>query len=85
MQKVTIASLYLEPDYFVWYQCLCDRKKESIIYCSIFTEALISHYGDTNINTFFSQLVNIKQKGSVTDHIKQFQQLSSQSEEYFRR
>ena len=38
MQKVTIASLYLEPNQFVWYQWLCDRKKESIISCSIFTE-----------------------------------------------
>ena len=25
-QKVTIASLYLEPPQFVWYQWLCDRK-----------------------------------------------------------
>ena len=72
MQKVTIASLYLEPDQFVWYQWICDHKKESIISWSIFTEELIAHYGDINSNTFFSQLVNLKQKGSVTDHIKQF-------------
>ena len=26
-QKVTIASLYLEPQQFVWYQFLCDRKR----------------------------------------------------------
>ena len=38
MQKVTIASLYLEPDQFIWYQCLCDCKKEFIISYSIFTE-----------------------------------------------
>ena len=76
MKKVTIASLYLEPDQFVWYQWLCDHKNESIISWSIFTEELIAHYGDINNNTFFSQLVNLKQKGSVTDHIKQFQQLS---------
>ena len=75
MQKVTIASLYLELDQFVWYQWICDHKKEFIICCSIFTEELISHYGDINIKTFFSQ-INIKQKGSITDHIKQFQQLS---------
>ena len=31
MKKVTIASLYLEPDQFVWYQWLCDRKKDPII------------------------------------------------------
>ena len=37
---------------------------------------MIAHYGDINSNTFFIQLVNIKQKGPVTEHIKQFQQLS---------
>ena len=78
LQKVTIASLYLEPDQFVWYQWLCDRKKDSIISWSIFIEELIAHYGDINNNTFFIQLVNLKQKGSVTEHIKQFQQLMFQ-------
>jgi hypothetical protein len=24
LQKVTLASLYLEPDQFVWYQWLCE-------------------------------------------------------------
>ena len=37
---------------------------------------MIAHYGDINKNTFFSQLVNLKKKGSVTKHIKQFQQVS---------
>ena len=37
---------------------------------------MIAHYGDKNSNTFFSQLVSLKQKGLVTEHIKQFQQLS---------
>ena len=27
LQKVTIASLYLEPEQFVWYQWLCEQKK----------------------------------------------------------
>ena len=36
MQKVTIASLYLESNQFVWYQCLCECKNESIISWSIF-------------------------------------------------
>ena len=36
LQKVTIASLYLEPDQFVWYQWICDHKKDCIIYWSIF-------------------------------------------------
>ena len=34
-QKVTIASLYLEPQQFVWYQGICDRKKGYIISWSI--------------------------------------------------
>ena len=37
---------------------------------------MIAHYGDINSKTFFRQLVNLKQKGLVTDYIKQFQQLS---------
>ena len=72
LQKVTIASLYLEPDQFVWYQWIFYRKKDSIIFWSIFIEELIAHYGDININTFFIQLVNLKQKGPITEHIKQF-------------
>ena len=38
LQKVTIASLYLETDQFIWYQWLCDHKKDAIISWYIFTE-----------------------------------------------
>jgi hypothetical protein len=38
LQKVTIASLYLEPKQFVWYQWLCEQKNDTIISWSIFTE-----------------------------------------------
>ena len=76
LQTVTIASLYLELDQFVWYWWLCDSKKESIISWSIFTKKLIAHFGDINNNTLFTQLVNIKKERSVTDHFKQFQYLS---------
>ena len=72
LQKVTIASLYLEPNQFVWYLWFCDHKKDSIISWSTFVEELIVYYGDINRNTFFIQLVNLKQKGLVTEHIKQF-------------
>ena len=68
LQKVTIA--YLEPDQFVWYQWNCDRKKDSIISWCIFTKELITHYGDINSNTFFTRLVNFKQKGPVREYIK---------------
>ena len=64
LQKVTIASLYLEPEQFVWYQWLCEQKKDTIISWSIFTEALISYHDDKN-NTLFIQLVNLKKKGLV--------------------
>ena len=36
-------------------------------------EEKIAHYEDTRSNTFFSQLINLKKKGSVTQHIENFQ------------
>jgi hypothetical protein len=39
-------------------------------------EEMIEHYEDTRSNTFFSQLINIKQKGLVTEHIENFQRLN---------
>jgi hypothetical protein len=73
-QKVGIASLYLEPNQFVWYRWLCSCKL--LITWTIFTEEMISYYEDTRSNTFFSQLINLKQKGSVTKHIENFQRLN---------
>jgi hypothetical protein len=64
LQKVPIASLYLENDQFVWYQWLCERKNNYIISWSIFMDELISHYGDIKRNTFFSQLINLWTKRS---------------------
>jgi gas vesicle protein len=73
-QKVRIASLYLEPNQFVWYRWLCSCK--SLVTWTMFTEEMISHYDDTRRNTFFSQLIHLKQKGSVTEHIENFQRLN---------
>jgi hypothetical protein len=73
-QKVRVTSLYLEPNQFVWYRWLCSRK--SLVTWTIFTEEIIAHYEDTRSNTFFSQLINLKQKGSVTEHIENFQRLN---------
>jgi len=39
-------------------------------------EELITHYEDTKRNTFFIQLINLKQKGSLEEHIKDFQKLN---------
>jgi hypothetical protein len=39
-------------------------------------EEMIAHYEDTRINTFFSHLINIKQKGLVAEHIENFQRLN---------
>ena len=42
----------------------------------IFMQEMIAHYEVTRINTFFSQLINLKQKGYVTEHIENFQRLN---------
>ena len=39
-------------------------------------EEMIAHYEDTKRNTLFSQLINLKQKGSVVEHIEDFQKLN---------
>ena len=41
-----------------------------------FSEDIISHYEDTQIKTFVIQLINLKQKGSVLEHIEDFQKLN---------
>jgi len=66
-QKVCIETLYLEPNQFVWYQLLCSRKQ--IITWVMFMEELRAHYEDTKTNTSFSQLINLKQKGSIMEDI----------------
>jgi len=66
-QKVYIATLYLEPNQFVWYQWLCSRKQ--IITWVMFTEELRAHYEDTKTNTSFSQLISLKRKVSIMEHI----------------
>ena len=43
---------------------------------SVFIEEMIAHYEDTKSNTFFSQLINLKQKCSVGEHIEDFQKLN---------
>jgi len=58
-QNVTITSLYLEQDQFVWYHWICERKKDSIASPSIFTKKLIEHYGDIKSNTLFIRWVNL--------------------------
>ena len=71
LQKLCIASSYLEPNQFLWYKGLCFRKP--LVTWSIFTEEMISHYEDTKRNTFFSQLINLKQKCSMEEHTEDFQ------------
>ena len=73
-QKVRIATLYLEPNQLVWYQWIFSRKQ--IITWAIFTEELAVDYEDTKRNTFFSQLISLKQKGSIVEHIEEFQKLN---------
>ena len=39
-------------------------------------EEMIAHYENTESNTFFSQLINLKQKGLMGEHIEYFQKLN---------
>ncbi len=39
-------------------------------------EEVIAHYEDTKRNTFFIQLINLKQKGSMEEHIEDFKKLN---------
>ena len=39
-------------------------------------EEMISHYEDIKRNSFFSQLINLKQRGSIMEHIEDFQKLN---------
>ena len=73
-QKVSIATLHLEQNTFVWYRWLCSRKK--IVTWSIFMEEMIAHYENTKRNNFFNQLINLKQKGLMGEHIDDFQKLN---------
>ena len=60
----------------MWYQWLCECKKNTIISWSIFTEELLAYHDDVKSNSFFTQLINLGQKGPVIEHIQQFQKLS---------
>jgi hypothetical protein len=44
-----------------------------ILLSSIFTNELITHYGDIKNNTFFHDLINLKQRGQDIKHIQHFQ------------
>ena len=81
-QKVRIATLYLEPNQFVCYQWLCSDKQ--FITWEIFIEELIAHYEDTKSNTFFSQLISLKQKDSIMEHIEEFQKIEHKGKRYSR-
>ena len=37
---------------------------------------MIAHYEDTKSNTFFSQLINLKQNGAMVEHIHDVQKLN---------
>ena len=75
-QKVRIATLHLEQNTFVWFRWLCSCKKKKIVTREIFMKEIITHYEDTKRNKFFSQLINLKQKGSMVEHIEDFKKLN---------
>ena len=74
LQKICITSNYLELNQLLWYKGLCSHKP--LVTWSIFTEEMIAHYEDIKRNTFFSRLINLKQKGLMEEHIEDFQKLN---------
>ena len=60
LKKVCISTLYLESNQFLWYKGIFSLKP--LVIWSIFMEEMIEHYEDTKRNTFFSQLINLKEK-----------------------
>lgn len=71
LQNVNIASMCLKQHQNVWYQGLCEKKKDSVITWSLFIGELKTHYGDIKNTTLFSELINLQQKGPVIEHIQQ--------------
>ena len=61
-QKVTMASLYLELDQFIWYCWICTHrgKKGLTVSWSIFTEELQAQYSNGVTDNFFSQLAKFQ-------------------------
>ena len=57
----------------MWYQQLCEHKKNTIISWSIFIEELISYHHDVKSNSIITQLINLRKKGPIIEHIQQFQ------------
>ena len=68
-QKVTMASLYLEPDQFIWYHWLCThrRKKGLTVTWLIFTKELQAQYNNSVVENFFSQLAKLQQTRSIIE------------------
>ena len=53
-----------------------DFSCKPLVTWSIFMEEMIAHFEDTKSNTFFSQFINLKQKGLIMEHIEDFQKLN---------
>jgi hypothetical protein len=53
-----------------------NHKKDSIVSWYVFVDELITLYVDIKANTFFSQLINLRQRGPIIEHIQHFQKLS---------
>lgn len=68
LQKVCIASSYLEPDQFLWYKGLCARKK--LVTWSILTEEMIAHYEDTKSNTFRATPQQLERVKGLCDRLE---------------
>ena len=78
-QKVRISSFYIEPNQFVWYRWISSCKP--LVIWSIFRKEIKAHYEDTKRNTFHGQLINLKQKGLMVEHIQDFKNFNIRAQQ----
>jgi len=74
LQKVHIASQYLEPHHVLWYKGVFSRTP--LVTWSIVIEEMITRYENTKRKTFFSYLINLKQKFLMVKPIKDLKKLN---------
>ena len=60
----------------MWYQWLFEGKKKTIISSSVFTKELITYHDNVKSYSFFTQLISLRKKGPIIEHIQQFQKLN---------
>lgn len=74
--KIQLAKLSVEGHTIHWFSLWRESTKE--LTWKNLSEALVARFGAGRLDNTFEELKEIKQKGSVEDHIKEFELFSTQ-------